>query len=300
MSIINNAGAGSQIRLLCLIDRVLNRRRQKPIARDDLIEQLRPEVLPDSANGKQRLPRNLDFWIEEGLWKSDASGISSKYVTANESDLPARVLRLLIENEKGNLLTGLRGEQFLLGITALLLHDQFTFRGNSLLVREKVSPSVGPLLVDSNAGEDERRTINDSEDKELLSYGRFLGFLEPLLNGFILDPTRAITPVLPNVFNHDSHLPMKEFMVRLAECLPMLDGGRYRQEVGPLMDNIGAGHNERHQISKAVSHALIRLETSMVISFESLSDDKDALSLQKPDGSLRQVSSITLREVMGK
>lgn len=299
MSIINTAQPGSQIRLLCLIDRVLNRRRQKPIRRDDLIDQLRPEALKATDNGHLRLPRNLDFWIEEGLWKSDESGISSQFITANENDLPARVLRLLIQNEKGNLLTGLRGEQCLLTITALLLHDQFTFCGNNLLVRDNVSNLVGPLLVDTKAGKDEHRTVNESEDKEVLNYGLFLGFLEPFKNGFILDPTRAITPVLPTLFNHDTRLRIKEFIARLAELLPMLDCGSYRQEVAALMNNI-KGRNERHQISKALSHALIRLESSMTISFESLSDDSEALTIQHPDGTLRQVSLITLREVIAK
>ncbi len=296
MSIINKAHPGSQIRLLCMIDRALNRRRQQPVSSEELIALLSPEALPDSDTGRERLPKNLNFWIEEGLWKSDADGISSQFITANENDLPARVLRLIIDNENGTLLTGSRGQPFLLAISALYTHDQFTFRGNNILKREDVSALVGPLFSDANAG-DEKRRLNASEDSELLRYGQFLGFLEPHLDGgYLLDPTRAITPVLPALFNNDSQLRVKEFMARLVEFLPMLDGGSYRQVVEPLMDNINHD-NQRHQISKALSHALCRLETSFTIGFDTLADDSDALFLQHPDGTTKQVSSILLREV---
>ena len=55
MAITNNAAAGSQIRLLCMIDRVLNRRTGQAIPMVDLIELLRPEMLREKPSARRSL-----------------------------------------------------------------------------------------------------------------------------------------------------------------------------------------------------------------------------------------------------
>lgn len=69
MAITNNAAAGSQIRLLCMIDRVLNRRTGQAIPMVDLIELLRPEMLPVSDGARKRLPAEVSFWTKKGCGK---------------------------------------------------------------------------------------------------------------------------------------------------------------------------------------------------------------------------------------
>jgi hypothetical protein len=102
VAIINNAHPGSQIRLICTIDRVLNRRGGKPILHEDLVELLRPQALPQSDIGAERFRKNLDFWLEEGLWQQTEAGISRHTPLANERNLPSRVLRIITNEPKSH------------------------------------------------------------------------------------------------------------------------------------------------------------------------------------------------------
>ncbi|GAA5213740.1 protein DpdG [Corallincola platygyrae] len=290
MSIINNDRAGSQIRLLCLIDRVLNRRKQKLIERDELIAMLRPSNLPKKTRGESRFAENLDFWVKEGLWHQEGSAISRAEISASEVDLPCRVLDLLINNAKErDLMQGNRGEPFLRSVTALLAQEKYTFVGRTCLDKGNISKAVGRLSTD--------RAFNETnEAATLLEYAEFLGFLEPFGSGYIVDPTRAIEPVLSDVFQDKGELTANQFMANLVEIMPMLDGGSYRQLIEPLLTAQDWQPLPYHQVSASLSHALIRLELDLKLTLESRSDDLDALQLQTPDGKQRQISVIRLRE----
>ncbi|MBO2643882.1 protein DpdG [Shewanella algae] len=292
MSIINNAHPGSQIRLLCLIDRVLHRRTQTPINRDELIELLRPANLPKTETAAKRFESNLKFWLEEGLWLEDDTGIRNHSITSTPVNLPYRVLELLVRNAKTSqemLINGNRGEPFLRGITSLLAQDKHTFFGKTPLNVTNVAKSVGRLSSE--------RAFNESnEAATLLEYGEFLGFLEPFADGYIVDPTRAISAVLPDIFKEKKELAAKDFMSSLNKSLPMLDGGEYRQVIEPLLTAQDWHPLDQHQISVSLSHALLRLELELKIVLETRSDDIDSLQLQTPQGDKRQFSVVSLRE----
>lgn len=299
MAIINNAHPGSQIRLICVIDRVLNRRGNKPILQDELESLLRPEALPQSHIGAERLRKNLDFWLEEGLWLKSEAGISPHSPLANERNLPGRVLRTLMANEpKETLLEGMRGQPFLLGITALLAQNKYTFVGKSTLTKETVPGAVGLLLKDS-VNEGERRQINlSNEATTFLEYAFFLGFVEPFMEGYLVDPTRAIESVLDSVLDNHSSLPAIDFISRLAEVLPMLDGGSYRQQVEPLIIADNWIPNEPLHLSASLSQALVRLELAMQLKFEIRADDHRAVLLFMPNGLTRRISAVSPGELL--
>lgn len=101
MSMVNNANPGSSLVLLNLIDRVLVRK-GKSISRVDVLEILRPEFLPKSANAQKRFEWNLDFWLKEGLWLQDDTGMISVPEGATDRNLAHRVLALIIGNAKKN------------------------------------------------------------------------------------------------------------------------------------------------------------------------------------------------------
>lgn len=299
MAIINNAHPGSQIRLICVIDRVLNRRGNKPILQDELEILLRPEALPQSDIGAERLRKNLDFWLEEGLWLKSEAGISPHSPFANERNLPGRVLRALIVNEpKETLLEGTRGQPFLLGITALLAQNKYTFVGKSTLTKETVPGAIGLLLKDS-VNEGERRQINlSNEAMTFLEYAFFLGFVEPFMEGYLVDPTRAIESVLDSVMNNHSSLPVIDFISRLAEVLPMLDGGSYRHKVEPLITADNWTPNEPLHLSASLSQALVRLELAMQLKFEIRADDHQTVLLLMPNGQTRRISTVSPGELL--
>lgn len=293
MAITNNAAAGSQIRLLCMIDRVLNRRLGEAIPMADLIELLRPEMLPVSDGARKRLPAEVSFWAKEGLWKNESAGLSQQSPLASERNLPARVLRTLIDSEKTTpLLTGTRGQPLLMCVTSMLAQDKYTIRGSTPLTKEAVPLAVGPMINNKLAGEG-RRNLNVSNEAEpFLDYSYFLGFTEPYLDGWVMDPTRAIEGVLDNL-SLTAAMPIQTFLSQLAELLPMLDGGAYRQQVEPMISADNWQPLEKHMISAALSQALLRLELTMQLVFTTRSDDLDAMVLQAPDGSLRRISTVS-------
>ena len=289
MSMVNNAHAGSSLVLLNLIDRVLIRR-GKPVARSELLEILRPDLLPKSENGAKRFEWNLDFWLEEGLWPQDGLGQISAPAGATEQNIAHRVLALLVDNlnsqSEQEILDGTRSEPFFRAMTCLLAQRRYVFMGGGTVSVSNVAEAVNSWLSG--------RGMNESNERStFLAYGEFLGFLEPFDKGYIVDPTLAIEPYLEKVFVDSSPLPIRVFIERLAEYLPMLDGGRYRLLLEPLMESWQP--DDTYEISAALSHALVRLESAFRLRLEKASDDSASMRLQLPNGVLRLVGEIHYR-----
>lgn len=296
MSIINNAHPGSQIRLLCLIDRVLIRRRkQRPISRQELTESCRPENLPRTEGAKKRFAENLHFWLEEGLWVEGEEGIAVRSLTASEQDLPARVLKLLIKQcADQDILAGNRIEPFLRTITVLLAQDQLTFQTQQKSTRRLVGP--GDIADAINSRLPSTLAINASNEANTLKdWGIFLGFLEPFAGGAIADPTQAIEPLLPEVFVENNSLPVRNFISTLAGRLPMLDGGSYRQVMEPLLEESGWQHPLGNRVSASLSHAILRLEKGLQLILEQPADDSRSMILRTTDGKERSVGTVRYR-----
>ena len=296
MSIINNAHPGSQIRLLCLIDRVLIRRRKlAPISRQELIETCRPENLPNYEDGKKRFEDNLNFWLEEGLWAEHEGSIKVKDLKATEQDLPSRVLALCVKSHaEKDILLGNRIEPFLCTITALLCHEQFSFQGQQggtqlLHTSADTAESINNCLPS-------KLRINLNEAPTIKKWGVFLGFLEPFGRGVITDPTRAITPILPELFVKNDTLQVRDFITALAERLPMLDGGKYRRVIEPLLEEKGWQAPLENRVSTSLSHALLRFEAGFQLILDLPSDDSKSMALISTDGKKRFVGTVRYRE----
>lgn len=284
MSIINNAHPGSQIRIVCLIDRVLNRRKKKkPIARQALIEICRPENLTSSENSRKRFSENLDFWLNEGLWRQDPDGISHKDANASEKNLPFRVLDLMVSKyHDQNILKGNRVEPFLRTITVLLALNRLTFRGQIDNVIQLLKPADVADTINSYLPE---YTINASNEANTLrDWGMFLGFIEPFSEGMIIDPTRAIETILPSVFNEQNEMPISDFIGAMSTRLPMTDNGAFRKIIEPKMEENGWEAPLENYVSASLSHSLIRLKMGLKLSLPQLSDDKKSMRLMPPDG----------------
>jgi len=296
MSIINNAGSGSQIRILCLIDRVLNRRKKlTPILCQELIETCRPDNLPKTDGAAKRFKENLDFWLEEGLWREDEIGITVQDPESSERNLSQRILSLCIRNHaEKNILQGNRIEPFLRTITTLLCQDQLSFHGQqrggpSLTTQADIAETINSRLPSD-------LSINASNDANTLKdWGVFLGFLEPFDKGVITDPTRAIAPILPELFVENDTLSLRDFMTALAERLPMLDGGKYRQVIEPILEEKGWQPPLDNRVSASLSHALLRLETGFQLILDQPSDDSKSMVLISTDGKKRSVGTVRYR-----
>lgn len=290
MSIINNDRPGSSIRLLNLIDRVILRREGRPISRGELIEVCRPESLPRSPRAAKRLEENLSFWIEEGLWVEDDSGIRMPSDIQDGLSLSSRVLKLIIRKyAKTDVAKGNRLEPFLRTISCLLGQDRYTFYGGGKLKISTCEEAINSRLPHS-------MSINiTNEASTMLEYGEFLGFLEPVEDYRIVDPTRAIEAVLGDVFENKNQLSAKDFLESLSNCLPMLDGGVYREAIESLMMDKGWDKPQFPNISASLSHALFRLNLGSRITLEQRSDDVNSIAMVLPEEK-RTVSIIKYRE----
>lgn len=299
MSIINNAHPGSQIRLIYLIDRVLIRRKKlTPIARQELVETCRPDSLPNSEGAKKRFVENLDFWLEEGLWKEEDDNISALETNATEWNLPQRVLSLCVrQHASKDILQGNRIEPLFRTITTLLCQDQFAFQGQqrnntSLETPADIAEAINSRLPDN-------LSINASNEANTLrDWGIFLGLLEPFGRGCSTDPTRAIRPYLPELFAKNKELPIRDVISALAQMLPMLDGGRYREVVEPLMEKNGWQYPQDNRVSASLSHALLRLEADHQFILDQPSDDSGSMALLNTDGLERFVGTVRYRGAM--
>jgi len=298
MSIINNAHPGSQIRLVCLIDRVLSRRNsKKSISYQNLIDTCRPENLPRNDGARKRFIENLDFWLEEGLWENSENGITCLEEKTSEENLSNRILALCIDKsiDENLRLKGGRIEPFLRTITVLLSQDQLSFQGQqqgtySLVGSADTAQAINSLLP-SNLAINESNEANTSKD-----WGIFLGLLEPFDRGVIADPTRAITPFISELFNNVESLPIRDFIAALAQRLPMLDGGRYRLVIDSLMEKKGWQRPSENRVSASLSHSIIRMEAGLLLTLERPSDDSRSMVLITPEGKERSVGIIRCGE----
>lgn len=292
MSIVNNANPGSSLSLLHLIDRVLLRK-DRCMSRSEVLEILRPDLLPKSDNAKKRFEENLGFWLKEGLWSEDDNGMISAPLGATEKNLPVRVLALIIANSKNSsdqtILDDKRVEPFFRAMTCLLAQHSYTFMGKSIVESGK----YGNAQQAVNNWLPADRGLNLSNELTVfLQYGDFLGFLEPFNSGYIVDPTRAIEPYLEVVFGGEEKLSLMKFVGRLSKEIPLLDGGRFRNLLEPLMQELGWYPQEKNRVSPALSHALVRLESSFRLRLDKASDDGNSMRLELPDGDVRYVGDI--------
>jgi hypothetical protein len=107
-----------------------------------------------------------------------------------------------------------------------------------------------------------------------------LGFAWANPNGHLVpDPTVAIRDALPDVFAGQVELSARDFVIKVGECVPVLDGGRYREFV---TNNWQRPPTEERGLTVPLTDALERLAAEREIS---VYDRADAPRVAKADGS---------------
>jgi hypothetical protein len=124
---------------------------------------------------------------------------------------------------------------------------------------------------------------NEERVRGLRSWGYFLGFIRHP-NAIDIDPTLAITDVLPNCIDPGEGMPARDLIERLAQALPVLDGGRYRNAVLDKLRDDALLSLEASQLSTSLSRALHCLMVNQTLQFKSLSDVGSSITLTGRDG----------------
>ena len=279
MALINNAHAGSQINLLCMIYRVIARNSGK-YSVDEISRTCAPGNLAALPDHIKRFPENLRFWMHEAhqLWKDNESN-KLELTRVASGDSPQAIAAVVNDALFAQKIDDIFGgdandtEGLFRSLGCLLASDRFVLDSEQTITKA----SLEQFFVDCLPG----HIPNDSEKVVVSRYGHFLGFLEVATTGeYLVDPTRAVREVLGRVFCDKNRLSVNEFLSRLSGALPLLDRGNYREQVENKMIGPVSSDKGTRLISKSLSLALERLTFSGVLNVEGDSDDPDACELQ--------------------
>jgi hypothetical protein len=263
-------------------------------AQQDNPERLLATLAPASlggANPQRDVNENLKAAIELGLILR-----SNDKVTLAEGVLRA------IEGGRGAMVKLLRKRVFDDSLNSTAWRSQVGARDltNALSWFLTLAPAESPIQMeggprsaealqtkdfgprqDEDGGESSNWPIgNSTRWNAFRRWACSLGFAWVNPNGRLVpDPTVAIRDALRDVFTGAEELTAREFVGKVGECVPVLDGGRYREFV---TSNWERPATENRGITVPLTDALERLASEGSI----LIDDRaDAARVAKADGS---------------
>jgi hypothetical protein len=150
-------------------------------------------------------------------------------------------------------------------------------------------PAVEELM--SNQKVAPKAIVNDVRWQGFVEWATFLGLGWTSSGATInLDPAASVDWALGDVFGKQRELSQEHFLHRLAEEIPVVDGGRYRTIVE---GTIGKPWRSLapNEVSPSLSTALTHLEARGAIRLESRADAA-AASLIGRDGLMRRFSHV--------
>lgn len=258
MSILNIASDGLPNLLVLLHAIVL--RASKPISEVDLLEAVAPSSVVDDSGDKAR--QTLNRWCELGFFERDNGMVSIADQTSPRRATTLDILPLtrkracrLVMSEKNNpdiwASQGARAADLTRCLAWMMVQDVYrtTFSEFEREESNQITDSAKHLMQNSG-----RRS-------GLQHYwSPFLGFSR---NSFgDIDPTLAVKDALDDILAPGEGLPATTFLARLGTALPVLDGGRWQQEVLQFVDVARLPRREPGQLSTALSRALLNLWNS--------------------------------------
>lgn len=284
MSILNIANDGL-FNITIILVRVLIR--LGPRNRGSLLAACGAEVAQISP---QRIGMTLTRWTELGLFSNEDNVVaireSYRNILGSDADMAEtrlpKVMRTIMMARENNdrfwEITENRSADFSRGLSWLLAQDIYTLDTGSYSKIEQVE-----LIQVADASK--RVFQNDVRWSGLRTWMIYLGFGRAGRT-MVIDPTEAVRESLDDVFLSDNTLSAPDFLKRLADVLPVLDGGLYRRQVETVLKDSDWMAPPDDKLSTALSRALRRLAREGVIAFEQLSDFEDGFNLigadQKP------------------
>ena len=149
----------------------------------------------------------------------------------------------------------------------------------------------GAETLQDDQGVSPRPFVNDTRWAGFLEWATFLGAGFRTRVGFVPVPWFAVQTTLATVFGEARVLAQMEFFERLAESLPIVDGGSFRLQIAsqtarPWRAESGA------DISPSLSAAVLTLEASGVLRLQERSDAPQRMLLGAGGRLLHRVSHI--------
>ena len=133
------------------------------------------------------------------------------------------------------------------------------------------------------ADDDLRLMQNDTRKNGLQFWGHFLGFIRQPGGGDV-DPTLAVRETLPACIAVGEEMPAADFVERLSQALPVLDGGVYRVAVEAQLEKDALPFLQPSQLSTSLSRAMFSLIIDQTLQFENKADVGRSIVLTGRDG----------------
>jgi hypothetical protein len=243
---------------------------RSPLTTQDVLDAVAPAgVVSDPRMARVTLHR----WTELGLFHVDAAD----YVTlskAPETDLNSDVeivratrmaARQCALSEANNpelwARESARAADLTRSLAWLLAQDVYRMRFSD----------AQSLELRQVANDDLRLMQNDTRKNGLQFWSHFLGFVRQPGGGDV-DPTLAIRETLPGCIAAGEEMPAAEFVERLAQRLPVLDGGIYRVAVESQLERDALSPLQSGQLSTSLSRAMFSLMVDQTLQFENRAD----------------------------
>lgn len=283
MTILNRQNDGLYSILLTLTRTVVL---NPNISRDKLIDLCLPHNKDNDSRGRAR--GTLNRWIDLGLFSESGK---DKQIQLNQAHIQGQSVEQFMERlpDIGRTLALARGEPLWpdgdknteegTGLTAdlcrglawCLAQDIYTLPSTWTEINNMVGQQIQP---------DYFIFMNDTRWAGLRSWARFLDFATGDGDrSFFLDPTVAVRSGLQQVITGNEPLLGQDCISGLAQYLPVLDGGSYRQQVEQIMRPEQRNRLDPGHLSTALSFALRRLQKQGIIELITMADAGTRLTL---------------------
>lgn len=279
MSLLNLTNDGLPNVLAMLHAAVL--RVGKPVLRDELLETVAPSSVVDDDGKMTR--QTLNRWTELGLFRQEGDAI-----TVNERPAGTRIAALELQRftrrvackcalaEKNNAdfwaSESARAADLTRSLAWMMAQDVYRASFSDFEAQEAEQITDPELLL----------MRNSTRRNGLQYWAPFLGFSRHPYAA--IDPTVAVRDVLPEILSPGQGMAAAEFVAQVAWLLPVLDGGRYQQEVLAAVDPNALAPRNPGQLSTALSRALLCLRAGGDIVMAQKSDTGSAITLTGAHG----------------
>ncbi|MCB2426416.1 protein DpdG [Methylophaga pinxianii] len=275
MTILNIASDGIY-NILIVLHKVVSI--HGPIHKDKLVELCKPSDVGDVTKIKQTIFR----WTQLGLFIESKDGeLSLKKDDKDPEQLTKKCRRILFSSSNNENFwdnEGTKAADFTRALAFILSQDIYASKFDN---HADVQNLEEQLIRDT----DQRILQNNTRWNGFLHWASYLGFLSEDKRRWP-DPTVAVAEELPELFGKDVELPCNEFLSRLKERIPVLDGGEYRVSLESRLDSAKWQHSSNSkQLSTSLSRAIWRLSRpGGPIRLEARSDSISSLILQGASG----------------
>lgn len=281
MSLLNLTSDGLPNILVALYATLAKAR--SPTTTKDLLD----TVAPESVVRDPRLARTtLNRWIELGLFKVDPDTGALSLDRAPDTDMKneadiVRAVRLAARraafSEENNADLWAREEARAADLSRslawLLAQDVYRLGEQNLFT----------LASDHLIGTNATLMQNEARVSGLKSWGYFFGFIRHAGTNDV-DATLAIDDILPECIAPGEEMPARELVERIAQVLPVIDGGAYRIAVQSRLRDNALPLLQSDQLSTSLSRAIFGFMVDQTLLFESRADVGSSIVLTGRDG----------------